>query len=138
MFVVIEPKPLPFTKILVRDALKVGEEIEPRVLEVLPAALLHFPRHFIGLGDLPHDLVETMRAINARKAEGPDFRWVKYKDALRWANHPLKDGRTKPVREHRINKTLRLHPSINRKLAVLAKKRQTTETDIVEQLIRSA
>ena len=56
-------KPRHFEKIPVLDALWVAEHIEPRVLEVLPAALLHYPRTFLFPEQLTDELKKSIKKM---------------------------------------------------------------------------
>src|SRR5579883_2301162 len=40
----------------INDALWAGKNVEPRILEVLPAAILHFRNNFAGIDKLPKEL----------------------------------------------------------------------------------
>ncbi|MGE0526723.1 MAG: hypothetical protein AB7G93_01975 [Bdellovibrionales bacterium] len=102
-------------KIELRDAIWAGKNVEPRILEVLPAAILHHRANFIGIDHLPEELERILKAIRNDVQDGPDFEGVPYQKMKHWANARLKDKRTKPARELRQSKTLRL------KLETLAK-----------------
>ena len=49
-------KALASVKIDIAEAIRVGTDLEPRVLDVLPAALLRFPRSFRGWDKVPDKL----------------------------------------------------------------------------------
>jgi hypothetical protein len=79
-------------KINILDAIWTAENIEPRVYEVLPAALIHFPKTFIGLKNLPEELFLITKAIKAGKTpEKEEWNGIKTKNMAKWANNPLKD-----------------------------------------------
>ena len=50
----------------IKHVLKAAEEVEPRILEVLPAALLHFPRSFKNKRALPKEFLSLLEAIKTR------------------------------------------------------------------------
>jgi hypothetical protein len=52
-----------------------------------------------------------------------------------WAEVPLKDQRVKPLTERKIPKNFRLCPAAIEKLKIKAQNLNTTETEVLEQLI---
>ncbi len=131
-------EPRPNAKIFVKDALWVAEHVEPRVLEVLPAAYLHFPRSFVGREDFPDEIARIIKAIRDHRTDLENYRGIRFKDMVRWANHTLPDRRTRPSREIRRNKTLRLKPDVLESLSSIAARTGKTETRIIEDLILRA
>lgn len=125
----------PNTKLRLDDVLWVGKNVEPRVLEVLPAALIHFPKTFIGKNDMPAQLENVIDAIRNNRPEGPDFEGMRYRNMKRWVNRTLPDKRTKPLKEQKRNKTFRLVPEAIEKLKRMAKMHNTNETQVLEKLI---
>ncbi len=122
-------------KLDVEDVLWVGAKVEPRVFEVLPAALIHFPRTFIRKAMIPAQLAEVISAIKAGKTSGPDFRGMRYRDMRKWANKATTDGRTKPLSEIRVNKTFRLSPKAVAALERRSKQAGLTKTRFLESLL---
>lgn len=122
-------------KLDIEDALWVGAKVEPRVLEVLPAALIHFPKTFMRKAHMPKDLSEVIEAIRARKTQGPDFRGMRFRTMRKWANRGTTDRRTKPLAKIKVNKTLRLAPAALEALASGARKAGLSETHYIEQLL---
>lgn len=122
-------------KLDIDDVLWVGAHVEPRVLEVLPAALIHFPRTFLGKAQIPEGLKEVIKAIRANHARGPDFRGMCYRNMRKWANRPTADGRTKPLSEIRINKTFRLSPDAISALEKRSRRAGLTMTRFLEGLL---
>ena len=127
--------PRPMAKLNIKDVLRVGQEIEPRVLEVLPAALLHFPRSFTNHKAIPEKLQLVLDLIRRGETTGPDLAGIKYKDMKRWANTQLKDSRVVPVDQKRIMKSIRLKKSTLKVLAEKAASRGMNETELIETLI---
>lgn len=126
-------------KIDIKDAIWVAEHIEPRVLEVLPAAMIHFPKVFLGNKDIPQELNEIL--LNIRKGAAPPmlmWKGIETKKMLKWANMTLKDKRTRPISQKKVNRTFSLSPQTSAKLKKLSTQNQTTETGILEKLIESA
>jgi len=127
--------PLPTVKISLADALWVGETLEPRVLEILPAALAHFPRTFLGRAEMPADLGEVLRAVQRGDPAGPPFRGVPYERVMRWATLPLPDKRTRPLAERRVARTFRMKPELLARLAKQAARTRHSQTDLLEQAL---
>jgi len=125
-------------KLYVEDVLWVGRNVEPRVLEVFPAALIHFPRTFLGTAHIPANLKEVITAIRARDKHGPDFEGMRYRDMKKWADKATADRRTKPLSEIRINKTFRLSPDAIRALEQRSMKAELTMTRFLEKLLLEA
>jgi hypothetical protein len=131
-------KPCPSIKLSIPDVLEGAELYEPRILEVLPAALLSFPKSFLHLEALPKEIQTIVQHIKAGKPVGPDYRGIRYKDMRRWANMKLPDGRTKCLSEKKIGKHYRFSPKTVQKLKQLREASPATETEIIENLIQQA
>lgn len=95
-------------RLQLRDALWAGKHVEPRILEVLPAAIMHYRRNFLGADQMPKGLELVIKAIQANAETGPAFEGVPFEKMKHWANTQLRDGRTKPVNEQKIAKYLKL------------------------------
>ncbi len=128
-------KPLGSAKIKISDAIKVGLTSEPRVLEVLPAALLHFPRSFLGHQDMPDKLKQTLDCIRQGSQSGPSLSGIPYSAMLRWANEQLPDKRTRPESQRKITKAFRLKKSALEKLTKAAQKEQISQSALLEKLL---
>lgn len=125
-------------KLTVEDFLYTASEIEPRVMAVLPAAILHFPKTFLDRDRFPEKLVEILQNIKAGKTEGPSLADVPYEELRRWALARVSDGRTKPLRQRRIRKDFRFRPHISRALEKAARERRVTETFLIEELVAAS
>lgn len=128
-------KPNGSVKLDVRDVIEVGTEIEPRVLEVLPAALLHFPRTFLHTEGLPEKVKDVLNHITAHEPTGPDLAGIKYADMRRWADMSLKDKRTTPLSERRIMRSFRLKPSAIKRLNEKASKAGVSQSEYLERVL---
>ena len=64
-------------KLAIKDVLWAGNNVEPRILEVLPAALIHFPKTFKGLDQLPKELSSIVEQIRRQQTDGPDYKGLK-------------------------------------------------------------
>ena len=123
------------TKLDLDDVFWVGDNVEPRVFEVLPAAMIHFPKTFIGRAQAPADLVEVIQAIKAGQKTGPDFRGMRFRTMRKWANRATTDKRTKPLSKIKRNKTLRLSPEALKALEEKSKEAGISQTELVERLL---
>lgn len=123
-------------KLQITDAIWAGKYVDPRILEVLPAAVLHYPRNFLGMKQLPDGLSRVLKAIRSGASRGPEFEGIPFVKMKHWANRPLKDKRTKPVNEKKVPKYLMLHVRHLNKLAELvAKGRFKDQTSAIEAAI---
>ena len=132
----IEPKPS--NRISVKRAVRVGLELEPRVIEVLPAAIIHFPRSFVDLDAMPEKLREVVGRIRAGKGSGPSLASIPYTAMKRWADMELTDKRVVPVSHRRVMRSYRFHPDALARLKRIAQLNRTTETEALERLIEQA
>lgn len=112
----------PRARLDIRDVLWAARHIEPRIIEVLPAAILHFPKNFVGLEHAPQSLLQVIKCIQKNQNDGPNFEGLEYEKMKFWANSKLKDKRTKPSKQKRITKAFRLRHETLRKLAKIAVK----------------
>jgi hypothetical protein len=119
------------------DAIWAGKNLEPRILEVLPAAVLRLGKHFDYAPDRHRELAETLNDLRANKAVGHDFQGIPYEKLKVWVNLDLKDGRIKTLKEKRISKNFRLRPQTIDKLEKLAKKSRKNITAILEDLVEN-
>lgn len=122
-------------KLDIKDVLWVGEKVEPRVLEVFPAAFLHFPKTFFNTKAIPRELVEIIAAIRNKVDLDQTFRGIEFKKMNHWANLKLKDQRTKPIAEHKIPRNYRFKPQVVAMLANRALAENISETELIEKLI---
>lgn len=128
---------MPNVKLDVADVLWVADQIEPRVLEVLPAALIHFPKTFIRVENLPEELKQIVRAMKKGESSSSNFDGIAYKEMKRWADLQLVDRRTKPLSKKRQSRNYRFMPETLERLKKIAKNLGKTETTVIEELILS-
>lgn len=129
--------PRPTRKMRVADALWVGKRIEPRVLEVLPAAILRFPSIFIDLDTMPKDLRELLQSITTGAPVADQWRGVDVKRINFWLNSPLKDGRSVPFKERRLVRSFRLSPNTIKKIEEIALSQGISHSEVVDRLVDS-
>ena len=125
----------PQVKMTIDEILWAAREVEPRILEVLPAVLLKFPGHILLKKNLPTELQEIIDRIRKGEEQGPDFQGVPYAKMKYWTNLRLPDRRTKPQNELKTQKNFRLSPGLVEKLAKLSRDRNLTETEIIEMAV---
>jgi hypothetical protein len=119
----------------VAEALWVGTRIEPRVLEVLPAAILRFPGIFLDIDKVPKDLREILDSIISGETIRGEWRGIDMTRIGFWLNSPLGDGRSVPFKERRVVKSFRLSPTTVRKIEHLAALQHITHSDVIDRLI---
>ena len=105
-------KEFPKEKIKIKDVLWAAE-IEPRILEVFPAAFIHFRKKFVGEKDIPYELKVIIEKIKGNEPVAGDFNGVMIKEMARWANIKLNDKRTVPVKKQKRQMNFRLSPGVN-------------------------
>ncbi len=121
-------------RINIKDALWAAR-IEPRILEVLPAALLHFPGSVDDERIIPHKMKRIMDDIMKGKETGEDYESVKYHTMKRWADLQLKDKRTKPISEKKKQANFRLSPLAMKNLTEFADRKNLSKTQALEELV---
>lgn len=137
LLIVPEIAPAPTAKLDIEDVVKFGLETEPRILEVLPAALLHFPRSFQHRNKMPQKVKDVIAAIKQSSESGPDLAGIPYIAMKRWADKALNDRRTIPEIARKIMKSYRLSKAAVFSLKAKARQVNKTETEVLEELILS-
>lgn len=126
---------LPNQRLRIEDAIWAGTYVEPRILEVLPAAILRLPRHFdLARGRHP-ELVTVVERLRRGEKEGPDLWKIPFRKFVHWANLPLRDRRTKLPKEKRIVKTFRLTPASVARLQALCTALGCNATEALETVL---
>jgi hypothetical protein len=120
----------------VSEAINCALNYEPRILEVLPSAVLRFPASFTGIDKAPEKFNAVLRALKANADVGPELAGIPFSTIKRWANFTLPDKRTKPVSERRVMKSVRLHPSTIAEIKRRANDLNTTESDVIDRAFR--
>lgn len=127
-----------FAKLDVQDLIWAGKNVEPRILEVLPAVVARLPKavRFMNLNRDETNLKNTVQDLLQNKEEGRNFLNMPYRKIKVWMNLRLNDNRTKPADQKKIMKTFRFAPETLRRLQQLKKlKGFKSETDLIEALI---
>ncbi len=117
-------------KLRVEDVLWAGE-VEPRLLELLPALLVKRPAMFVDNHSLPSDLDAVVRRLR-RNLEPPAFRCIPGADLWRWLP---KVGRKDHV-PARL-KAFRLTPDDLRLLDHLSEKLGVSQTEVIRRGLRA-
>lgn len=122
-------------KLCVQDAIWAGKHLEPRILEVLPAAMVRLPKEFVRNQKEPKALNEAIQALATNQKEGPLFMGIDYDKYKVWVDLKLNDGRTKPMFEQKQMRSFRLSPTAIRKLNQLRKESGLSGSEIIELLL---
>lgn len=129
---------LPNKRLRVEDVIWAGLNVEPRILEVLPAAVLRLAKHFDLDPAVHRELAETVDQLRRRKENGKAFYGMPYEKVRVWVDFPLRDKRVKPLTKRKVVKTFRLDPTAVENLRRVAEQKGCTETEILETLLLRA
>ena len=117
------------------DAIWAGQYVEPRILEVLPAAYERFKKHFSGDTDTIEKLEQIIDSVKQEDNHKIDFFGISIEKMKPWFFIRLRDGRSKSLAERKVSKTFRFKPETVDILKSLKKKTGKSETEILENLI---
>lgn len=127
-------KKTPNIKVSVKDAVWAANNVEPRILEVLPAAILHFPRSFVDLRHLPETLKEVLECLEQGRT-GPAYNGIAFEQLLRWAQYTPSDRRIRPLDSKRVARSFRLTRPTANLLTTKAKAMGVSESSYLSELI---
>jgi hypothetical protein len=123
---------MPNQRLRIEDAIWAGQNGEPRILEVLPTAVLRLEKHF-DLDEARHPILfRVVEAMREGATEGEAFLGVPFAKLRAWRDFPLLDGRTKLQKDKKITKTFRLRPDVLEFLVRGAQAKGCTETAFLE------
>jgi hypothetical protein len=126
---------VPNKKLKIDHAIWAGMNVEPRILEVLPAAALRLAKHF-DLDPIKHrELAQVVNQLRNRETKGADFFGMPYEKMKVWVDLPLRDKRMKSMVEKKVMKTFRLDPAAVERLKRIAKEQNCNETEVLEKMI---
>lgn len=128
-------RPSSTVKVDINDAISIGRLAEPRVLEVLPAAVVSFPKSFLHLENSPQIFREIVDALKSGRP-GPAFEGISFEKFFEAANRPTKNRKRKIISERRISKTFRFAPETIKALTEQSRKNGSDNTSYLEMLIR--
>ena len=128
----------PNIRLQLDDAIWAGQNVEPRILEVLAAAVLRLDRHF-DLDPVRHpELFQVVEQLRKRQAIGDSFFGVPYEKLKVWAEHPLPDRRVKAASQKKVMKTFRLDPAAVDQLKRVSEMWGCSETEVLESLLKTS
>jgi hypothetical protein len=97
--------------------------------------VLRLPKHF-DLDLLRHrQLAQVVEQLRRGEDKGLDFHGMPYEKVRVWVDLPLRDKRTKTMKEKKVVKTFRLDPAAVERLKIAARNKRCSETEILENLI---
>jgi hypothetical protein len=114
----------------IADVLWAGE-VEPRLLELLPALIVKRPSMFSSRKNLPDDLEEVVQNLRRDSSPG-DFRGIPGRDVHGWLRRVGHRGKV-PARL----KSFRFRPADQRLLEHLAERLDVTETEVIRRGLRA-
>ena len=118
------------------DFIWAGKKVEPRILEVLPAAVARLPRAFIIDNDEDTiALLKTVYDLKSNSEVGSDFLNIPYNKLKVWMNIILNDKRTKVFDEKKKLVTFRLSSAAILKIKEIATKENQSEANVIESLL---
>jgi hypothetical protein len=117
------------------DAIWAGRFVEPRILEVLPAAYERFKRHFSGDAETVEKLEQIIDCIKQKSDHKIEFYGISIEKMKPWFFIRLRDRRSKSLDERKVSKTFRFKPETVDILKNLKDQTGQSETAILENLI---
>ena len=118
-----------------KDAVWAGRFVEPRILEVLPAAYERFKKHFSGDADTIEKLEQIVDCIKRQDNHEIDFYGISIEKIKPWFFIRLRDGRSKSLDKRKVSKSFRFKPETVNILKSLKDQTGQSETEILENLI---
>jgi hypothetical protein len=128
----------PNEHINLKDAIWAGCYVEPRILEVLPAAYARFKNHFSGEAEIVRKIEQVIRSTKEPTDRKIDFYGIPMDKMKPWFFIRLRDGRSKPLNKRKVSKTYRFKPETLATLKKMKVRTGKTETKIIEDLIAAA
>ena len=119
----------------IADAIWAGQFVEPRILEVLPAAYERFKRHFSGDAETVEKLEQIIDRIKQKSDQPIEFYGIPIEKIWPWFFIRLRDRRSKSLDERKVSKTFRFKPETVDILKKLKDQTGQSETAILENLI---
>lgn len=121
-----------------KDAIWAGRFVEPRILEVLPAAYERFKKHFTGNAEIILQFENIIKCIKQKNKPEIDYYDIPIEKLKPWFYIRSHDRRSKPLHQRKVSKTFRFKPETVDKLKHLKNKTGQSETEILENLIAIA
>lgn len=125
-------------KLNVNDVIWAGKNVEPRILEVLPAAAARLPKLFV-LNEQKEVLAlnNVIKDLRNNNETGADFLEVPYVKIKVWMNIPLNDKRTKPTLAKKKMQSFRLNQKAINKIKKAAVKKGISDAAFLEELVEN-
>ena len=120
------------------DAIWAGRFVEPRILEVLPAAYERFKKHFSGDADTIEKIQKIIDGIKQKNNHKIEFYGISIEKITPWFFIRLRDRRSKSLDQRKVSKTFRFKPETVDILKRLKDQTGQSETEILEKLIATA
>ena len=121
-----------------KDAIWAGRFLEPRILEVLPAAYERFKKHFSGDADTIEKLEQIIDCIKQKDHHEIDFYGISIEKIKPWFFIRLRDRRSKSLDKRKVSKSYRFKPETVDILKRLKDQTGQSETEILENLIAAS
>jgi len=128
----------PNEHINLKEAIWAGRFVEPRILEVLPAAYERFKKHFSGDAETIEKLEQIIDGIKQKNHHKIEFYGISIDKIMPWFFIRLRDKRSKPFDKRKVSKTFRFKPETVDILKSLKERSGQSETEILENLIADA
>ena len=128
----------PNEHINLNDAVWAGRFVEPRILEVLPAAYERFKKHFSGKAKTIEKLEQIIDCIKQKDHHEIDFYGITIEKIKPWFFIRLRDGRSKSLDIRKVSKSFRFKPATAAILKNLKDQTGQSETEILERLVAAA
>ena len=128
----------PNAYINLKDALWAGSLVEPRILEVLPAAYERFKKHFSGDADIIAKFEHVIKRIRQKDNQPIEFYGISIEKISPWFFIQLNDRRSKSIDKRKVSKTFRFKPETVEILKNLKEQTGRSESEILEKLIAAA
>ena len=128
----------PNEHIYLKDAVWAGRFVEPRILEVLPAAYERFNKHFSGDAATIAKFEQVIHSIRHKDNQSSEFFGIPIEKIRPWFLIRLRDKRSKSFDKRKVSKTFRFKPETVDILKNLKDRTGQAETEILENLIAAA
>lgn len=124
-------------KLKINELIWAGKKVEPRILEVLPAAVARLPKAFIL--DTARETLELQMVVEDlknKKVVGHDFLNMPYEKVRVWMEISLNDKRTKTASNKKKMVTFRLSQQTIAQIKELANKAGLSNADLIHSLVK--
>jgi hypothetical protein len=128
----------PNEHIHLKDAIWAGRFVEPRILEVLPAAYERFKKHYSGDAATIAKFEQVINSIRQKSNQSIEFYGISMEKIKPWFFIRLRDKRSKSLDKRKVSKTFRFKPETADILKNLKDQTGQSETEILEKLIAAA